>query len=214
MLTRRNFLAASTAAGVFSFTGLNARAQNPPTPKIAGFDETQTTFDETRPWEKYTDRKVRVALVGYGVCQFSVQFSLQNHPNAEVVAVSDLVPERCDQLSQVARCEKKYPSLAELLKDDSVEAVFLATDAPSHAQQAIQCLKAGKHVASAVPAVMGNLDDAYELYETVKAHPGNSSTRRASTTTTASVRSGPGTAGATGFRRSSTPRTRTGSTSA
>ena len=171
MLTRRNFLAASTAAGVLSFTGLNARAQDPPTPQIAGFDETQTTFDETRPWEKYTDRKVRVALVGFGVCQFSVQFSLQNHPNAEIVAVSDLVPERCDQLSQVARCEKKYPSLAELLKDDSVEAVFLATDAPSHAQQAIQCLKAGKHVASAVPAFMGNLDDAYELYETVKAHP-------------------------------------------
>lgn len=165
--SRRNFLTAS-AAGVSLAAAGTSLAQ---TVKIAGFDETETKFDETKAWEKYTDRKVRVGLVGYGVCRFSTQFSLQSHPNAEITAVTDLIPDRCAGLSKEAKCAKTYPSLEKMLEDDSIEAVFLATDAPSHAQQAIQALKRGKHVASAVPAFMGTLEDAFELYETVKAHP-------------------------------------------
>ncbi|MDO4628197.1 MAG: hypothetical protein Q4C70_03355 [Planctomycetia bacterium] len=42
------------------------------------------------------------------------------------------------------------------------------TDAPSHNQQAIATLKRGKHVAVAVPAIFWTLDDAQELYDTVK----------------------------------------------
>lgn len=171
-LSRRQFLttaAASASATVVMSQALQVskvNAQN--IPNIAGFDETQTKFDETRPWEKYTDRKLRVGLVGYGLCRFSTQFSLQNHPNVEIVAVSDLIPERCQALSSEARCAKTYPSLEEMLKDDSIEAIYLATDAPSHCRQAIETLKRGKHVAVAVPAVFGMLDDAQELYDTVK----------------------------------------------
>ena len=47
-----------------------------------------------------------------------------------------------------------------MVKDDNIEAVFIATDAPSHARHAIEALKHGKHVASAVPAVFGSLEDA------------------------------------------------------
>jgi predicted dehydrogenase len=55
-----------------------------------------------------------------------------------------------------------------MLKDDRIEAVFLATDAPSHCRLAVEALKRGKHVASAVPAVFGSLDDAEELFKAVK----------------------------------------------
>jgi predicted dehydrogenase len=72
-------------------------------------------------------------------------------------------------MAQKCRCEKTYPSLEELVKDDSIEAVFVATDAPSHARHCIEVMKHGKHVASAVPAVFGSLDQAHELFETVKA---------------------------------------------
>ena len=54
----------------------------------------------------------------------------------EVAAVSDLFPERCAGLAQACRCDKTYPSLEELVKDDTLEAVFVATDAPSHARHA------------------------------------------------------------------------------
>jgi predicted dehydrogenase len=54
------------------------------------------------------------------------------------------------------------------VKDDRIEAVFVATDAPSHVQHCIKVLKHGKHVASAVPACFGSLEQADQLYDTVK----------------------------------------------
>ncbi len=110
-----------------------------------------------------------MGIVGYGVCKFSAAFGFQDHPNVEVVAVSDLIPDRCAGLAKAARCAKTYPSLEELVKDDRIEAVFVATDAPSHARHCIEVLKHGKHVASAVPAVFGSLEDAHKLFEAVKA---------------------------------------------
>ena len=44
----------------------------------------------------------------------------------------------------------------------------MATDAPSHARLCIEDMKRGKHVASAVPAVFGSLEDAHKLFEAVK----------------------------------------------
>ena len=46
--------------------------------------------------------------------------------------------------------------------------MFIATDAPSHARLAIEAMRHGKHVASAVPAVFGSLEDAEQLYQAVK----------------------------------------------
>ncbi|MEE8453097.1 MAG: Gfo/Idh/MocA family oxidoreductase, partial [Thermoguttaceae bacterium] len=83
-------------------------------------------------------------------------------------AVSDLFPDRCAGLMQACRCEKSYPSLETLVKDDSIEAVFLATDAPSHARHCIEVLNHGKHVAHAVPATFGSIDDGHRLVEAVK----------------------------------------------
>ncbi len=134
---------------------------------IQGFDETEERVT-TKKWEPVSDRKIRVGIVGYGVCKFGADFGFQDHPNVEVVAVSDLFPDRCAQLAQETRCNKTYPSLEELVKDDNIEAVFLATDAPSHARHAIEVMKHGKHVASAVPAVFGSLEDAELLFTEVK----------------------------------------------
>jgi predicted dehydrogenase len=61
-----------------------------------------------------------------------------------------------------------YASCEELIEDDSLEAIFVATDAASHARLAIAALNAGKHVASAVPAVFGSLEDADLLFAAVK----------------------------------------------
>jgi predicted dehydrogenase len=113
-------------------------------------------------------RKIRVGVVGYGACKFGADFGFQDHPNVAVAAVSDLLPERCAQLARACRCDKTYPSLEELLKDDAIEAVFVATDAPSHAKHCIDVLKRGKHVACAVPAVFGSIEDAERLLEAVK----------------------------------------------
>jgi hypothetical protein len=49
-----------------------------------------------------------------------------------------------------------------------IEAVFVATDAPSHARHCLEVLKHGKHVATAVPAVFGSLEDAEHLFAAVQ----------------------------------------------
>ena len=137
-------------------------------PPIQGFERTAADKEASKAWVPVSDRKIRVGIIGYGVCKFGADFGFQNHPNVEIVAVSDLFPDRCAELARVCGCSKTYPSFSELIKNDSVEAVFIATDAPSHAELAIEALRKGKHVASAVPAVFGSLEDAARLYETVK----------------------------------------------
>jgi predicted dehydrogenase len=136
-------------------------------PAIPGFDKAAVDPSVWRGWRAVSDRKVRVGIAGYGVCKFGAAFSFQDHPNVEVVAVTDPIPDRCAGLARDCRCSKTYPTLEELVKDDRVEAVFVATDAPGHARHCIEALKHGKHVASAVPAVFGSLEDADRLYEAV-----------------------------------------------
>lgn len=164
--SRRSFLhAMGFGAAALGLGRLATAAEKP----IQGFEEAKADPNASKQWKPVSDRKVRVGIVGYGVCRFGAAFGFQDHPNVEVAAVSDLVPERCQALAKACRCEKTYPSLEELVKDDKLEAVFVATDAPSHAAHAIEALKHGKHVASAVPAVFGSLEQADKLLEAVKA---------------------------------------------
>ncbi len=162
-LFRRDFLkftGATVGASVFGAATAFAK-------KIQGFDEGGTSEDN-KIWTPISERKIRVGIVGAGVCKFGAVFGFQHHPNVEVVAVSDLIPSRCKLLSEETNCKKMYPSLEELVKDKTIEAVFIATDAPSHARHSILALEHGKHVACAVPAVYGSLKDAQDLYDTVK----------------------------------------------
>ncbi len=171
-VNRRKFLKVAgmgVGAGVVGLHALScSTGKKIVTPLIQGFEDTGSEAVNSKIWVPVSDRKVRVGLVGYGVSKFAAAFGFQNHPNVEVVAVSDLIPERCVQLAEVTNCKKTYPSLEELVKDDRIEAVFVATDAPSHARHCIEVLNHGKHVASAVPAVFGSLEDAEMLFETVK----------------------------------------------
>jgi predicted dehydrogenase len=155
-----------TAAAGVGMVGLQAQAADEK--PIQGFEDTKSNTDTSKVWQPISDRKIKVGIVGYGVCKFGAAFGFQDHPNVEVVAVSDLVPERCAELSKVCRCGKTYPSLEELVKDPAIEAVFVATDAPSHVRHCIEVMKNGKHVASAVPAAFGSLEDADKLFEAVK----------------------------------------------
>ena len=121
-------------------------------------------------WKSKSDRKIRVGIAGYGLCRFGAAFFYQNHPNVEVVAATDLDPGRCAGLAKAVGAKKTYPSCEEMIKDKSIEAIYIATDAPSHARLAIMALNHDKHVVSAVPAVFGfeAEEDAEKLFAAVK----------------------------------------------
>jgi len=177
-MTRREFVERMGVAGAaLGLSGVAAAygAEPVPVPKdadgniIPGFENTGKPGPSTgKGSQPSSDRKIRVGIAGYGLCSFGAQFGFQNHPNVEVVAVTDLIPSRCAALAKACGCEKTYPSCEEMIKDDKIEAVFIATDAPSHARLAIAALQRGKHVASAVPAVWESLENADRLFEAVK----------------------------------------------
>ena len=114
--SRRTLLQSVSAGGVALALGGVSRAGEK---VIQGFEQTTATKQTSDKWEPISDRKIRVGLVGHGVCKFASAFGFQDHPNVEVVAVSDLIPDRCAELSKVARCKKTYPSIEEMVKDDN-----------------------------------------------------------------------------------------------
>jgi len=121
-------------------------------------------------WEKKSDRKIKVGIAGYGICKFGAAFFYQNHPNVEVVAASDLDAGRCAGLARAVGAKKTYPSCEEMIKDKSIEAIYIATDPPSHARLATMALLHDKHAVCAVPAVFGFKaeEEAEELFAAVK----------------------------------------------
>ena len=83
-LSRRNFIAGS-ALGLTALSGGFISAAEKP---IEGFDRTETEIDSSQVWKPFSDRKVKMGIVGYGVCRFGAAFGYQDHPNVEVAAVS------------------------------------------------------------------------------------------------------------------------------
>lgn len=163
------FKGALIGAGMAAVTG---RAADKP-PAIQGLDETASGADQSLEWIPYADRKVRVGIAGEGVCSFGSAFGYQSHPYVEVVACTDLDPAKCKLLQQRVKAQKTYPSCEEMIRhaaEDKLEAVYLATDAPSHVTLAIMALEHGLNVASAVPALLGENQLEYipKLLEAVK----------------------------------------------
>ena len=110
-------------------------------------------------------KKIRIGVVGGG---FGCSFQWHEHPDCIVEAVSDLRPERRERLMKVYSCAKSYDSLEELVKDKNIDAVAIFTDGPLHVQHVTEAMKHGKHAISAVPAAYGTMEQAEQLYETVK----------------------------------------------
>ncbi len=110
-------------------------------------------------------KKLRIGIVGG---RFGTQFQFHEHPDCIVEAVSDLRPERRKKLMTVYNCTKSYESLELLVKDKNIDAVGVFTEGPNHVKHVLECLKHGKHVLCAVPAIWGSMEEADILFEAVK----------------------------------------------
>ena len=110
---------------------------------------------------------LKIGICGAG--QFSRSFIplFKAHPQVDEVCLAEIIPERCAKVARQFGIKRTFASLDELLHSD-VDAVVLLTQRWTHAMQAVQALRAGKHVWSAVP-IATSVEEIGELVETVVA---------------------------------------------
>ncbi len=89
---------------------------------------------------------LQVGVIGCGYWGPNIVRNLEELATAQVVAISDLNPER------LAGIQRRYPAIRtttayrELLNDPVIEAVAIATPVSTHFHLALEALEAGKHV--------------------------------------------------------------------
>ncbi len=89
---------------------------------------------------------VRVGVIGYGYWGPNLLRNMAETRGAQVVACSDLDPDR------LALAHSRYPTLRtttdyrDLIDDDEIDAILIATPVSTHYQLAKEALEAGKHV--------------------------------------------------------------------
>jgi predicted dehydrogenase len=92
-----------------------------------------------------SDAPVRVGIVGLGYWGPNIARALASTPGCELAYACDL------DAGNRARLEGRYPGTAltdrfgDLLEDDALDAVVVATGAPSHHALGLRVLEAGKH---------------------------------------------------------------------
>src|SRR4029079_17118768 len=93
----------------------------------------------------------RVAIVGLG---FGAEFIpiYQRHPNAEMYAICRRNKKELDEVGDRFGVKGRYTRYEDMLRDPNFDAVHINSPIADHAPQSIAGLKAGKHVASTVPA--------------------------------------------------------------
>ena len=100
--------------------------------------------------------KKRVAVVGYGgMGGWHTRYMLQSDV-VELAGIYDIKPERC-QLAEENHIHA-YESFEQLLSDDSIELITIATPNELHKPLAIQAMAAGKNVISEKPVTLSGED--------------------------------------------------------
>ena len=97
--------------------------------------------------------KLRVGVIGLGMGRGHVA-GYQSHAQAEVVAVADLNKGRLDEIADQYGIAKRYGSGKQMLKEESLDVVSVATPNKFHKPLTIAALKAGCHVLCEKPMAM------------------------------------------------------------
>ena len=112
-------------------------------------------------------KKINVAIVGLG---FGKEFIpiYQRHPNTTMYAICQRTQERLDEVGEQYGVARRYTRFEELIQDPELDAVHINSPIHLHAPQSIAALKAGKHVASTVPAAT-TVEECREVVEAARA---------------------------------------------
>ncbi len=114
-------------------------------------------------------RKVKMAVIGAGVMGSSHVAEIPNLPNAELVAVCDIIKERADQAAADSGAKPFY-NYRKMLDKSGAEAVVIATPHYFHTPISIEAMQRGIHVLTEKPLAVHTLDGRkmIAVYEAAK----------------------------------------------
>jgi len=113
-----------------------------------------------------SERKLRAGVVGLGRAFTLMRPAFIASPLIELVAATDPRPEARQRFVEEFR-GTGYASLAEMLREPAVEAVYIASPHQYHAAQAIEAAAAGKHVLIEKPMAV-SLDEAQAMVDAAR----------------------------------------------
>jgi 2-hydroxy-4-carboxymuconate semialdehyde hemiacetal dehydrogenase len=105
---------------------------------------------------------MKICLAGQGAFGIKHLEAIQNIPGVEVVTLAGGRPAGTEEVAKKWKIPHWTTDLGESLKQPGVEAVILASPTQVHARQAIQCMRAGKHVLIEIP-IADTLADSEEI---------------------------------------------------
>src|SRR5215472_7190460 len=110
---------------------------------------------------------MKVAVAGQGAFGQKHLEAIQNIPDIEVVSLTGGNQQSTEEVAKKFRIPHWTGDLAESLKQPGVEAVILTTPTQMHADQGVQCMRAGKHVMIEIP-IADSLKDSERLLKAQK----------------------------------------------
>lgn len=109
--------------------------------------------------EGAAERKLRWGLIGCGdIARKRVTPALRDLNNCDLVAVSRADSSRAEPFAREFGVSKWYSTWQELVADEEIEAVYVATPVDLHAEQAIAAAETGKHVLCEKPMALNVAD--------------------------------------------------------
>ncbi|HVA12538.1 MAG TPA: Gfo/Idh/MocA family oxidoreductase [Stellaceae bacterium] len=105
---------------------------------------------------------MKVCLAGQGAFGIKHLEAIQNIPGIEVVTLAGGRPAGTEEVAKKWKIPHWTTDLGESLKQPGIEAVILASPTQVHAAQAIQSMRAGKHVLIEIP-IADTLADSEEI---------------------------------------------------
>ena len=104
-------------------------------------------------------QKLTWGLIGCGdIAHKRVAPALRDLESCELVGVSRNRSELAESFAEEFGAQKGYPSWSDLIADDAIQAVYVATPVGVHAAQAIAAAEAGKHVLCEKPMAMNVIE--------------------------------------------------------
>ncbi|MGD8148385.1 Gfo/Idh/MocA family protein [Ornithinimicrobium sp. Y1694] len=113
------------------------------------------------------DRKVRWGLLAAGKIAHALAGAIQETEGGTMVRVAARDPERAREFAEQYDIPA-HGTYEDLYADDEVDAVYISSTHPHHAEQALRCLDAGKHVLIEKPLAL-TVADTERVLDTARA---------------------------------------------